>query len=398
MSKIEQLRRKGVRIDQPETVDIGAEVDPKQIAGENVVIYGGSKIYGSSTVILEGAKLGYEGPVTVDNCRIGRDVQLKSGYFQRSVFLEKATCGSGSHVREGTILEEQSSIAHTVGLKHTILFPFVTLGSLINFCDCLMAGGTSRQNHSEVGSSYIHFNFTPNQDKATASLIGDVPRGVMLTQAPIFLGGQGGLVGPCRLSFGLTVAAGGIVRRDELRPNRLIYGANGKSGNVAYTPGRYTNHRRIVLNNAHYWGNLLALKQWYRHVRSIFVSARFPQSLLNGLLETLELGIDERLQRLEAYCRARHAATGSRGDFGRQWSGVTAFFDEMREFQGEVQRRDSFLEKMRLASDHGAQDYIAAVRSLAPEAAFNGSAWLQGFVDAAVSGLQERIAFSSERA
>jgi len=115
--------------------------------------------------------------------------------------------GSGSHVRDGTILEEQASVAHTVALKQTILFPFVTLGSLINFCDCFMSGGTDRKNHSEVGSSYIHFNFTPNQDKATASLIGDVPNGVMLNKNPIFLGGQGGLIGPCRLTFGTIIAA-----------------------------------------------------------------------------------------------------------------------------------------------------------------------------------------------
>ena len=120
-------------------------------------------------------------------------------------------------------MEEQASIAHTVGLKQTILFPFVTLGSLINFCDCFMAGGTSRKDHSEVGSSYIHFNFTPNQDKATASLIGDVPCGVMLDQKPIFLGGQGGIIGPCRLTYGLTAAAGTIVRKDELRPDRLDF-------------------------------------------------------------------------------------------------------------------------------------------------------------------------------
>jgi UDP-N-acetylglucosamine/UDP-N-acetylgalactosamine diphosphorylase len=86
--------------------------------------------------------------------------------------------------------------AHAVGLKQTILFPFVTLGSLINFCDCLMGGGTSRRNHSEVGSSFIHFNYTPRQDKATASLLGDVPRGVMLDQPPIFLGGREESSGP----------------------------------------------------------------------------------------------------------------------------------------------------------------------------------------------------------
>jgi UDP-N-acetylglucosamine/UDP-N-acetylgalactosamine diphosphorylase len=97
-------------------------------------------------------------------------------------------------------LEEEASGAHAVGLKQTIFLPFVTAGSLINFCDALIAGGTSRKDHSEIGSSYIHFNYTPHQDKATPSLIGDVPHGVMLDQPAIFLGGQGGLC-PCGIRF-----------------------------------------------------------------------------------------------------------------------------------------------------------------------------------------------------
>ena len=83
--------------------------------------------------------------------------------------------GSGAHVRAGTLLEEEFDGAHAVGLKQTLFLPFVTAGSLINFCDALMAGGTSRKNHSEIGSSYIHFNYTPHRDKATPSLVGDVP-------------------------------------------------------------------------------------------------------------------------------------------------------------------------------------------------------------------------------
>ena len=175
MSQTEKLIEKGVRIENPDSIEVGPEVDVKRISGDGVVIYAGCKIFGEDTLVLKGSKIGYESPVTVDNCQIGPDVELKGGFFQKATFLAKAKAGLGSHVREATILEEQASIAHTVGLKHTILFPFVTLGSLINFCDCLMAGGTSRKNHSEVGSSYIHFNFTPSQDKATASLIGDVP-------------------------------------------------------------------------------------------------------------------------------------------------------------------------------------------------------------------------------
>ena len=125
--------------------------------------------------------------------------------------------GLGAHLRAGCILEEQASGAHCVGLKQTILFPFVTLGSLINFCDILMTGGTSRKNHSEVGSSYIHFNFTPwgkSGDKATPSLVGDVVEGVFLDRKRIFLGGSGGMVGPCRVGYGSIAAAGQVLRRD----------------------------------------------------------------------------------------------------------------------------------------------------------------------------------------
>ena len=281
--KIESLLKKGVTIPAPHAIEIGDEVDPDRITGDGVVLHAGCKIFGASTLILQGSELGYEGPVTVSNCQIGPNVQLKGGYFEGVVFLNNASAGYGSHIREGTIFEEYAKVAHTVGMKQTILFPFVTLGSLINFCDCFMAGGTDRKNHSEVGSSYIHFNYTPNQDKATASLIGDVPKGVMLNQSPIFLGGQGGLVGPCRLAYGTIIAAGTINRRDELRPGRLIFGGAGKGGSIPYNPGVYRSEKRIVINNIIYIANLLALRQWYHHVRSLFVSTHFPQELIDGL-------------------------------------------------------------------------------------------------------------------
>ena len=250
-SKIEKLLKKGVKIPNPQCVEIGAEVDVDRISGDGVVIYSGCKIFGRSTLILQGVKLGYEGPATIENCQIGPEVNLKGGFFKQAVFLKKASAGSGSHFREGTILEEEANTAHNVGLKQTILFPFVTLGSLINFGDCCMSGGTSRQDHSEVGSSYIHFNYTPHQDKATPSLIGDVPHGVMLNQRPIFLGGQGGLVGPCRLAFGTTIAAGSICRNDVLEPGRLIFEGNVKSGSVPFIPNIYQNiksPKTIIIN------------------------------------------------------------------------------------------------------------------------------------------------------
>ena len=198
METVARLLEKGVVIPNPLTVDIGPEVDPERISGAGVVIHPGCRIRGAATVVSAGVKLGAEGPVTLDDCLLGPDVDLKGGSFSRSVLLAGANMGPGAQVREGCLLEEEANGAHCVGLKQTILLPFVTLGSLVNFCDCLMAGGTSRRDHSEVGSSYVHFNFTPDGDKTTASLFGDVPRGVMLDQPRIFLGGQGGAVGPVR--------------------------------------------------------------------------------------------------------------------------------------------------------------------------------------------------------
>lgn len=156
LEAITHLMHKGVSIPNPVTLDIGPEVDLDRISGDGVTIYPGCRIYGAATVISAGVTLGAEAPVTVDSCQLGPSVALKGGYFSRSVFLAGSSMGLGAQVREGTLLEEEANGAHCVGLKQTILFPFVTLGSLINFCDVLMAGGTSRKDHGEVGSSYIH--------------------------------------------------------------------------------------------------------------------------------------------------------------------------------------------------------------------------------------------------
>ena len=305
--------------------------------------------------------------------------------------------GSGSNVREGTILEEESSGAHSVGLKQTILFPYVTLGSLINFCDCLMSGGTSRKNHSEVGSSYIHFNYTPNQDKATPSLIGDVPRGVMLNQRPIFLGGQGGLVGPCRLEFGTVIAAGSIFRKDELRPERLLFGGMGKSGNIPFMPGKYYNIKRITFNNIIYIANLIALDHWYTHVRSQFLSDDFPEPLFDGLKEKLDMAIGERIHRFKAlsqkmsdFVRAHqyHAKENEfrlvlqqKNELCKRWTELEENFKSQRNTEEKTSLRDIFLGKIDIGIKTSGKDYISVIKGLSIEDKNAGTGWLQGIVD-----------------
>ncbi len=108
--KIEKLIKKGVKIPNPDSVEIGDDVNIDRISGNKTIIYSGCKIFGSSTLILHGAKLGYEGPVTVENCQVGPRVNLNAGFFNDAVFLDGVSVGFGSHIREGTILEEVSSI------------------------------------------------------------------------------------------------------------------------------------------------------------------------------------------------------------------------------------------------------------------------------------------------
>ena len=120
-----QLINKGVRIACPDSIEIGPEVDLDQISGDGVVIHAGSQIFGNATVISRGVRVGSEAPACIKNCQIGPEVELKGGFFEEAVFLAKVKAGLGSHVREASIFEEQASIAHTVGTKHTILFPYL---------------------------------------------------------------------------------------------------------------------------------------------------------------------------------------------------------------------------------------------------------------------------------
>ncbi len=403
--KIKILMEKGVEIPCPDSVEIGDDVNPEKISGNGVVFHGGTKIFGKSTFISKGVKLGYEGPVTIDNCQLGPYVELKGGFFTDAVFLEKASAGLGAHVRKGSILEEEASIAHTVGLKQTILFPFVTLGSLINFCDCLMAGGTDRKNHSEVGSSYIHFNYSPNQDKATASLLGDVPRGVMLKERPIFLGGQGGLVGPCRIAFGTVIAAGSIYRKDQLKPDRLVFAGMGKGGAMPFSPGLYRNIKRILLNNVIYIANLIAFKKWTAHIRSLFISDDFPKELQKGLLEKIDTGINERIKRLGAVrdkmpysIKLYKEISGKnssdlllkqKNEFYEKWDELKEIFYDMEKSGGSKESMDFFIKK--IEKKISGRKYIEAIKSLENEEASKGVAWLDSVIDMTVKAFFEKL-------
>ena len=369
-------------------VTIGEEVDPERIAPD-VVIHPGCRILGAKTSIGPECILGEEAPATVEDCRLGHRVRLRGGYFSGSTFLDRATLGSGAHVRPGTLIEEEAGGAHAVGLKQTVFFPFVTAGSLINFCDALMAGGTGRSDHSEIGSSYVHFNFTPHKDKATPSLIGDVPNGVFLDKPPIFLGGQGGLVGPSRIAFGTVVAAGAVCRSDILVENQLHIPAVPERLTGPYETGVYRSIHRLVRNNLIYIGNIIALQAWYRLVRSRFMSDEpYRMACHEGALECLELILNERMLRMSDLATrmedsARRLESGggppemvdAQHRFRKSWPELA------QSIRNVGTRNDQGNNREKLILALGGSDYLACIKMLDPEAKAAGQAWLQSIVD-----------------
>jgi UDP-N-acetylglucosamine/UDP-N-acetylgalactosamine diphosphorylase len=360
------------------------------------MIYGGARISGENTLIAEDVRLGYEAPVTLINCQLGPAVELKGGYFADSVFLEKASMGANAQVRNGCLLEEESGGNHTVGLKQTILFPFVTLGSLINFCDCLMAGGTSRKNHSEVGSSYIHFNYTPGQDKATASLIGDVPRGVMLKENPIFLGGQGGLIGPGQLDYGTVIPAGIIYRQYPSKSGLLEASCDLPLSRRELPRVVHGDIRRKVYLNVLYIANLLALRQWYIHIRrEFFRKQKFGDGLYAGASGVIAEAVIERLKQLKLFIRnMENSLAGSAKKKKKNMSTqvihlrkkVLLMWPQMEEYLSAadiekfgLKERDAFIKIIRKKSA-GSISYLEAIKSLSPAEAKTGTDWLKRII------------------
>ena len=393
-SLIKALIEKGVKIPNPSSVEIGKEVNVNLISSEDVMIHSGCKLFGKKTLIMSGVTLGSRSPVTIKNCQLGRNVELRGGYFEGSTFMDSANMGDGAEVREGCLLEEEANGAHTVGLKQTILFPFVTLGSIVNFCDILMAGGTSRTNHSEVGSSYIHFNYTPYQDKATASLIGDVAYGVMLNQPPIFLGGQGGMVGPSLIGYSTVIAAGVIYRGDFPQGHKILMGKALQTEDIDFYPGLYRSVKRRVINCIEYISNIIALKQWYLIVRSKFYQGSDMEKLLyEGAVEKLEIIFNERIKRFKQLAnkmenslnlyksikgkQATEELINQKSELLENIQKIEKGFNDCLSYTGDEKKRDEFLKNI----DASSKDYISVIKNLKEDVKIAGTSWLLSIIE-----------------
>ncbi|HWB81576.1 MAG TPA: UDP-N-acetylglucosamine pyrophosphorylase [Nannocystaceae bacterium] len=306
--RVAELSSRGVVIVDARQVYLGDDVVLERIA-PGATLHPGTRLHGARTWVGAGAQIGVEGPATVIDAVFDRDTAIDSGFVQGAVLLRGAKLGANAHVRAGTLLEEGASTAHAVGLKQTILLAWVTLGSLINFCDVLMAGGTSRRDHSEVGSGFIHFNFTPwgkAGDKATASLVGDVVDGVLLRQPRIFLGGAGGMVGPRKVGYGGIAAAGQVLRRDLAAAKMVLAPPPSLTSSVRV--GQLDASEPRGRRNLDYIAQLVALRAWYRQVRMARAHDDAAREVVGAACAVIDGAFDERVLRLRSFLEERGAA------------------------------------------------------------------------------------------
>jgi acetyltransferase-like isoleucine patch superfamily enzyme len=357
-ARLAALAGRGVSILDPRQTYVGPEVMLDNIH-PGVVLYPGTRLHGANCYLGPEVEIGREGPTVVIDSMLAERAAIASGYVENAVLLRDARLGANAHVRAGTLLEELASTAHAVGLKQTILLSFVTLGSLINFCDCLMAGGTSRNDHSEVGSGFIHFNFTPwgdRGDKATASLIGDVVRGVFLRERRIFLGGLAGVVGPASVGYGSVVAAGQIVRRDVDDDSFVL--RDTKPIERQIRSGWRDRLQPRLRQNIAYVAQLFALRQWYREVRLARLAADHPSRPPTvAAVRLLDGAIDERRKQLARFVDERE---------GRSPSFAIA---------------DTDLPTCPWALEPDAIDHVTWVQALDPTQMAAGQGWLSAIVE-----------------
>jgi len=290
--RVAALRQKGVDVWGPERVYIADDVNLDWIEPGAEIRH--ATLAGSTLRIGRGARVGTTGHALIEDCQIAAHVTLGAGSFQGVTLLEGASVRGFAELRSGTLLEEETEAAHTVAFKNTILTAGCVTGSVINYCDVFMSGGTSRNDHCEVGSGAIHFNFDPRGDK-WGSLAGDA-RGLLLRSAPVFLGGQCGIVGPAHIDFGAVTAAGSVIRKD-VGADIVSFEGVGTSEITGFDREIYAGLKRKFLTTAKLIGNLWAFDRWYETIRLPHATDE-ERPFFEAAREQASIHIKERVRRL----------------------------------------------------------------------------------------------------
>jgi UDP-N-acetylglucosamine/UDP-N-acetylgalactosamine diphosphorylase len=206
------------------------------------------------------------------------------------------------------------------------------------------------------------------------------------------------MVGPARIGYGTVIAAGAVYRGDCPDGGILIGGNSEEAYEKYFHSGFYGNVQRRVLNNIIYLANLLALRQWYIHVRKpFFKNQEFGDGLFEGALEKLEMAVSERLKRFEALSQkmeqsieiGKDVLQGQQKDIVLQqqsellnnWTPLGQCFSEQNEMAIAEKERTSFIQAINDIVEKEDRGYTDAIQALDADIASIGVYWLQSIVD-----------------
>ena len=409
---LRKLLERGVHI-----IDLNLVHITKDVQLENIVsgctIYPFVRITGLKTKIHSGARIGVRGPAVLENSLIGKNAVigelgqvtlidtvvgpksvLGAGVAEQAVFLGKETMfndfttGYGFRVRKGSLFEEDASSAQHTDTKMTILFPWSTLGSDINFCDALLSGGTGPEHgsFSEIGSGTIHFNYSIRGDKATASLFGDVFQGVFLDQERLFIGGNNSLLGPIKAEFGAMTAAGS--RFNGKLPTGLNFGHPLPKSKVDYDARIFSSASVIVKNQINVLAELTALANWYKQVRINCAAQDQEQKLLyESGLRMIELNYQERMHQLNRYVdflensvrrmssiKASKKEISEQKDLLSRWPKLGNEFKNLEKYEAQIP--ETLKIEFENIQSQGKLNYTEKIKNLSQNGKQSGKTWL----------------------
>ena len=389
-ARVEILQRRGVEVWGPERVYIGSDVNLNAI--EPTAVIRQATLSGKDLSIAAGAVVGTSGHAEVSDCQIGPNAELGAGLYQGATLLNGVKVRGFAEIRPGTLLEEEVDIAHSVALKNTTFTACCVAGSLINFCDLFLTGGTSRKDHTEIGSGAIHYNFDPRGDK-WGSLLGSI-RGVLLRSEPVFIGGTCGLVAPLEVGLGAVTAAGCTIRKD-VPASTLVSTANRAASIPNFDRTAYGSRRRQFRVTAKLVATLRALEAWYELVRLPHAPPR-ERHLYAFALKRVGGQAQERIDRLGKIVAKLEAATpASLASIQEEHRQLVRGWPDLRKTLqqplSEPQVAPTRFTQAYAEARGSGQGHVASLKT-ADSYAAEAEVWLEGMVDAVMRTVDAGLA------
>jgi UDP-N-acetylglucosamine/UDP-N-acetylgalactosamine diphosphorylase len=148
----------------------------------------------------------------------------------------------------------------------------------------------------------------------------------------------------------------------------------------------------VVENNIIYIANLVALEQWYLHVRKMFFEHQeFGHLIFIAILENLRIAKEERIKRLKDMAAKMSVSSDKEKGRAKIIRAKQEFYEKGKWLEellvsdasktaGE-EKRDSFLNALvKHRGEHGG-NYIEVIQSLPPHVSTGGTQWLDAIVN-----------------